>query len=68
MGEERGNGWCEQCNAQRMVARKTPNHLLHLILTVLTCGLWAAVWILTSIRFGGWRCTTCGSNDVKWVT
>lgn len=25
------------------------NHLLHLILTLLTCGFWAPVWIILSI-------------------
>ncbi|SKU72481.1 Protein of uncharacterised function (DUF2510) [Mycobacteroides abscessus subsp. massiliense] len=28
------------------------NHTLHLVLTVLTCGLWAPVWLLVAI-FGG---------------
>jgi hypothetical protein len=29
-----------------------PNHILHLILTIITLGMWAIVWILLSI-FGG---------------
>lgn len=26
-----------------------PNHLIHLILTLVTCGLWAPVWLLVAI-------------------
>ena len=35
-----------------MVKGRRPNHLLHLILTLLTLGLWAVVWILVA-AFGG---------------
>lgn len=26
-----------------------PNHVLHLILTVLTCGIWAPIWLLITV-------------------
>lgn len=26
-----------------------PNHVLHLLLTVFTCGLWAVIWLLLAI-------------------
>lgn len=29
--------------------RTGPNHALHLILTLLTCGMWAPVWLIVSI-------------------
>lgn len=29
--------------------RRRPNHVLHLILTILTVGLWGLVWILVSV-------------------
>jgi hypothetical protein len=35
-----------------LVRGHRPNHLLHLLLTVLTVGLWAIVWICLAI-FGG---------------
>jgi len=38
------------------------NHVLHLLLTILTAGLWSIVWLLASIRIGGWRCEHCGSR------
>lgn len=30
-----------------------PNHALHLILTLLTCGMWLPIWILVAIFGGG---------------
>lgn len=38
-------------NAQ-LVKGKPTNHVLHLILTIVTLGLWAVVWILTAIFAG----------------
>ena len=47
--------WLEREKSEA-VPNKT-NHLLHLVLTILTAGLWAIVWIIivlnnTSINFG----------------
>lgn len=69
-------GYCETCKANRKLERKAPNHILHLLLTIIlgifTAGIgaiiWIIVWILVSIRFGGWICSTCGSNNVKAKT
>ncbi|MHC4239959.1 MAG: hypothetical protein ACYSUC_09440 [Planctomycetota bacterium] len=41
---------------------KGTNHVLHLLLTLVTGGLWLIVWILCAIKIGGWRCVQCGSN------
>ena len=35
-----------------LVTGSKPNHILHLILTLLTLGIWIIVWILVSL-FGG---------------
>lgn len=35
-----------------LVRGHRPNHVLHLILTIITLGLWAIIWILVAI-FGG---------------
>jgi hypothetical protein len=37
-----------------MLKGHRPNHILHLILTLVTLGAWAIVWILVAI-FGGER-------------
>lgn len=67
MGSEVRSGTCKQCGERRKVTRSRANHLLHLVLTVLTAGLWIFVWIGVAVKFGGWRCDTCGSRKVKAV-
>lgn len=67
MAMEFKSGFCKRCNAQTKVERKGVNHVLHLLLSVITGGLWLLIWIGTAIRFGGWRCATCGSPKVAHV-
>lgn len=55
---------CSACNAPRKVERQTPNHILHLLLSVLTGGLWLVVWIALALIPRPWRCATCGSSRV----
>ncbi len=52
--------FCPVCRKPTLWARPGTNHILHLLLTVLLCGFWLPVWLLASIRIGGWRCQTCG--------
>lgn len=33
---------------------------MHLLITLFLCGFWLPIWILASIKIGGWRCQTCG--------
>ena len=61
MAEDKSSGFCKHCNRQVVVFRKGTNHVLHLILTLITFGLWLIIWIGVGVKFGGWRCTTCGS-------
>lgn len=75
MATEYIGGYCETCQAQRKFERKSPNHILHLLITVIlgaiTLGIgaviWIIVWILLSIQFKGWICSTCGSPKDKEV-
>ena len=45
-----------------MIRRPGTNHILHLILTLVTFGMWLVVWVLISIKIGGWRCSQCGGR------
>jgi len=73
MGLEYNSGYCKECEAVKKLQRNTPNHLLHFIIVIalgiVSFGIgsiiWLFVWIGISIQFGGWRCSTCGSKDVK---
>lgn len=62
MSESKRSGYCKRCDEQRVVFRKRANHVLHLLLTVLTLGLWVVIWLGVAIQFGGWRCSVCGGK------
>jgi len=65
MAFQEAGGYCSKCGKDVLVRRAGTNHILHLILTIITGGLWAIIWILSAIKFGGWRCTQCGSKASK---
>lgn len=66
MGQDKKGGYCRHCEQQRLLIRDTPNHILHLLLTVFTVGAWFFIWILLCLLSGTakWRCSQCGSVDV----
>ncbi len=67
MATQEKSGFCKKCNHQVIVRRKGTNHILHLLLAVVTAGIWIPIWLLLSIKIGGWRCSQCGSTAVKSV-
>ncbi len=62
MATEEARGFCPECGRNVLIRRPGTNHLLHLILAIITGGLWIPIWLLCSIRTGGWRCTNCGAR------
>jgi hypothetical protein len=60
-------GHCNRCEEPMKVERPGTNHILHLILSVLTFGLWLVIWIGVAVKFGGWRCSKCGTSRVDKV-
>ena len=51
-----------------MVSGKKTNHILHLLLSVVTLGLWLPVWLIVA-AFGGERrvmLTTDDAGQVSW--
>lgn len=59
-------GKCLDCSLNPIkIERASANHLLHLVLSVLTAGMWIIVWILVGVQFGGWTCSSCGSRNVR---
>jgi hypothetical protein len=60
MALQQATGFCKSCDRQTMIQRPGTNHILHLILSVLTMGFWVVIWILASVKIGGWRCGSCG--------
>jgi hypothetical protein len=56
------NAFCRRCRHEQTFIRAQVRHEFHLLLTVLTLGLWLISWI--SVIIGGalrpWRCKHCG--------
>ena len=63
MGMKVKGAHCVHCKKNVMAQANKPNHVLHLILTVITAGLWAIVWLLLAAgSSGNYRCTECGQK------
>lgn len=62
--------YCESCKRNVLFTRDvqydTTNHILHLLLSIFTGGLWIPIWILCGLssafsnQNGKWMCTQCG--------
>lgn len=55
---------CKKCDEITPHTRKTPNHVLHALLTLFTVGIWVIPWILlaaTSSFAGEAKCGKCGA-------
>ena len=61
MADQKASGKCRVCG-DVLVTRAGTNHILHLILTLITCGFWLLIWILASVKIGGWKCSQCGRS------
>ena len=56
--------YCLSCDRPVLAEKQRPNHILHLILSLLTCGLWVIVWLLLSLPSTP-RCPHCGSRKTS---
>ncbi|OOY19713.1 hypothetical protein BMI86_13885 [Thioclava sp. DLFJ5-1] len=54
--------YCPTCGAKTLHIQQRPNYLLHVVLTVLTAGLWLVPWLLF-IGPSTPQCTACGGPD-----
>lgn len=60
---KQASAYCHVCERRVLAQGRTPNHILHLILTCCTFGLWAFVWVfVAAFMVGGHRCTKCGTR------
>ena len=60
MGVKEKGGYCDNCSKDVLIRSSTPNHILHLLLSIVTGGLWLIVWLLLIVKVKEWRCTNCG--------
>lgn len=54
--------FCPDCGQQRPFEKRTRNHVLHLLLTVFTFGIWLPIWLLLMLAtmVTPYRCRECG--------
>lgn len=55
------SAYCPHCKDQVLAQGERPNHVLHVILSFLTLGLWLPIWFIIVIaKAGNYRCVHCG--------
>jgi len=57
-------GYCDVCAENQKLERKSGNHVLHLILSIITLGWWVIIWILVAVSSEPWTCSKCGTKKV----
>lgn len=63
MGFRESSRYCPNCKLQRLVRQETPDITVHVLITLLSCGLWGFVWLALTLMASAnpWRCSVCGS-------
>jgi len=56
--------FCKLCQANVKAEADTVNHILHLILTLITFGVWVIVWLVLALK-SGWSCVNCGGSKLS---
>lgn len=59
------SAYCATCGRQTLHTKQRINHVLHLLLTIITAGLWGLfVWLPLGLTNSSRRamCTSCGSK------
>jgi hypothetical protein len=56
---EHARAYCRHCDKEVTAKKDKINHLTHLILVFLSCGLWFPFWILSSMKLRYWFCSQC---------
>ena len=53
---------CVRCKKKTLHIQEVPNYLLHIVLSILTVGVWIIVWVLF-INKKDPQCTVCGETN-----
>lgn len=68
MGLQKKRMFCEEEVRMVLAERQTPNHVLHLLLSVVTAGFWIPVWLLVTVfGSGAYKCPSCGARTLGYV-
>ncbi len=61
---EQKAGFCVACDTTQAIERKTLNTPFHIVMTLVTCGAWAFVYLLLSLTPRPWYCVRCGGTQI----
>lgn len=53
--------FCNNCGHGVLAVRNPISHAFHLLMTILTAGMWFMVWLWIIFSPRPWRCVTCGN-------
>lgn len=62
MSEKITQKHCKTCEKKVLAKKNGPNHILHLILSIFTAGIWLVIWLAVSLLQEPWRCSQCGQR------
>jgi len=64
------HAYCARCRHRHIFVRAKINHPIHLILSILTFGLWLISWVAVCIGtiLRPWRCEHCGWHKPEFRT
>lgn len=52
---------CKSCGAHTMHVQPSTSHVLHLLLAIISAGLWAPIWLIVALNNKTKaQCTVCG--------
>ena len=59
--------YCQACCENRPFEKQSASHVLHLLLSIVTFGVWLPVWFLCALSAGfqPWHCPMCGK--LRWL-
>lgn len=73
MGIVKERQYCPEDDEMVLAERQTPNHILHLLLTLVTAGFWIIIWGMMIVLSDPFRCPQCGAKTSRkppkgWVS
>lgn len=67
MGTQYKQAYCNDCNRLVRAERIGTERIVHLVLSIITFGLWLPLWgvATTLAMLNGFQCPNCGGNNLK---
>ncbi len=55
--------YCKACKSKTMHVQPSTSHILHLLLSIITSGIWIVIWIIIAMNNSSKaQCTQCGKD------